>query len=174
MRTTAMVLGIVGGIFGIFAAVFALAVGGLSSSLNVEGGGKVVGLGYAAFFVSVLAIVGGALAGKKPKAAALILLIAGIGGFVCVSAFWLLSGPLLLIGALLAFLGRKSDQSTVLPPVYYPPYPYQRPQQNQWQQPNALNEQPQHGSDPYGQSPGLLSYPPLHPPHLPPPGDPRQ
>jgi hypothetical protein len=127
-----MVLGIIGGVFGFFAALFALAVGGISSAANVSGGGRVVALGYAAFFVSVMAIVGGALAPKMPKAAAILLLLTGVGGFVCVSAFWLLSGPLLIVGALLAFLGRKiaPEQPQQVQYIYAPvqlPQGYQMP-----------------------------------------------
>lgn len=128
MRTTALVLGIIGGVFGIFAALFALAVGGISSAANVKGGGQVVALGYAAFFVSIAAIVGGALAPRKPRAAALLLLLTGIGGFICVSAFWLLSGPLLLVGALLAFLSReRAETPQRAPEPQYAPPPYTPP-----------------------------------------------
>jgi hypothetical protein len=160
MRTTALVLGIIGGVFGIFAALFALAVGGISSAANVNGGGQVVALGYTAFFVSIAAIVGGALAPKKPKAAAILLLLTGAGGFVCVSAFWLLSGPLLLVGALLAFLGRR------IPPDV--------PQQVQYiyapmQLPQGYQQQPQLPPPQY--APPASAIPP-HYRYEPPPGTP--
>jgi len=106
-QTAALVLGIIGGIFGIIAAFIAMFVGGLGAAFGAEGGETVVGLGFAAVFIGVAAIVGGAMAKSKPKAAFWLLLLSGIGGFIAVSAAWLLSGPLLLIGAFLARSGMK-------------------------------------------------------------------
>ncbi|MDQ3784408.1 MAG: hypothetical protein M3360_05950 [Actinomycetota bacterium] len=104
--TASMVLGIVGGVFGIMAAIVALFIGGLGGALGGEGAGEVAGLGFVAIFLAVAGIVGGALAKSKPVAAAWLQLGAGIFGFIAVSLAWLIAGPLLLIGALLAFLGR--------------------------------------------------------------------
>jgi hypothetical protein len=106
--TAALVLGIIGGIIGIFAAFIAMFFGGLGAAFGADGGETVIGLGFAAVFIGVAAIVGGALARSKPKAAFWLLLLTGIGGFIAVSAAWLISGPLLLIGALLARSGMKS------------------------------------------------------------------
>lgn len=111
MRTTALVLGIVAGVFGIIAGLLAMTVGGIGSAVGSEGSGTVVGLGMAAIFLSVLAIVGGALAGRHPGLTAIIELVAGIGGFIAISFFWILSGPLLIVGALLAFLSWRSTRS---------------------------------------------------------------
>ncbi|HET9017855.1 MAG TPA: DUF4064 domain-containing protein [Thermomicrobiaceae bacterium] len=107
MRTASLVLGIIGGVFGLIAALLAMFVGGVGSALQDSSGHTVAGLGLAAFFIAVVGIVGGAVAPKYPRMAALLELVAGIAGFVAVSLFWILSGPLFLIGALLAFLGRK-------------------------------------------------------------------
>lgn len=107
--TAALVLGIVGGIIGIIAAFIAMFFGGLGAAFGADGGETVIGLGFAAVFIGVAAIVGGALAKSKPKAAFWLLLLTGLGGFVAVSAAWLISGPLLLIGALLARSGMKAQ-----------------------------------------------------------------
>jgi hypothetical protein len=107
-QTAALVLGIIGGIFGIIAAFIAMFVGGLGAAFGADGGETVIGLGFAAVFIGVAAIVGGAMAKSKPKAAFWLLLLSGIGGFIAVSAAWLLSGPLLLIGAFLARSGMKT------------------------------------------------------------------
>lgn len=106
MRVAALVLGIIGGVLGILAGILAITVGGLGQAVGAQHAGEVTGLGFLAFAMAVVGIVGGALALSKQRVAALLMLIAGIVGFIAVSAFWLLSGPLLLIGALLAFLGR--------------------------------------------------------------------
>ena len=103
--TAALVLGIIGGVFGIVAALLAMAVGGIGSAVGAEGGDTVIGLGFAAVFIGTAAIVGGALARSRPKVAFWLLLATGIGGFIAVSAAWLISGPLLLVGAFLARTG---------------------------------------------------------------------
>jgi hypothetical protein len=106
MRTAALVLGLIGGIIGLFAGGFAIVVGGVGTAIQTDRAGTVVVLGFIALALAIVGIVGGALAQAKPRMAALLMLIAGIGGFIAVSVFWIVSGPLLLVGALLAFLGR--------------------------------------------------------------------
>ena len=107
MRTTALVLGIIGGVLGLLAGLLVIAVGGTAVAFEAEGGGEVTGYGFATFALAVIGIVGGALAKGSPGWASALLAVAGIGGFLSAGLFWLLSGPLLLIGALLAFFGRK-------------------------------------------------------------------
>ena len=106
MKVAALVLGIVGGVFGLIAGILAITVGGIGQAVGANQAGTVTGLGFLAFAMAVVSLVGGALALSKPRVAALLLLIAGIVGFFAVSAFWLLSGPLMILGALFAFLGR--------------------------------------------------------------------
>ena len=100
-QTAALVLGIIGGVFGIAAALLAMAVGGIGSAVGAEGGDTVIGLGFAAVFIATAAIVGGALAKSRPKVAFWLLLSTGLGGFLAISGAWLISGPLLLVGAFL-------------------------------------------------------------------------
>jgi Protein of unknown function (DUF4064) len=112
MRTSAMVLGIIGGVLGLVAALLAITIGGIGQALNAagaeaSGAGTVTGLGLMAFFVAVAAIVGGALAKSSPTASWILLLATGIIGFICISVFWILSGILLLVAAVLEFLARK-------------------------------------------------------------------
>ena len=106
MRTAALVLGLIGGIIGLFAGGFAIVVGGIGTAVQTNRAGTVVVLGFIALGLAIVGIVGGALAQAKPRVAAILMLIAGIGGFIAVSLFWIVSGLLLIIGAVLAFLGR--------------------------------------------------------------------
>lgn len=105
--TAAMTLGIIGGVLGILAGILAMMIGGAGAAFEAEGSGTVAGLGFAGFFLGVLGIVGGALSKSKPKPAAIMQGLSGVLGFIAVSAFWLLAGPLLLIGAFLAYRGSK-------------------------------------------------------------------
>ena len=116
MRVAAMVLGLIGGVIGLFAGGFAIVVGGIGTATQSDRAGTVVVLGFIALGLAVVGIVGGALAQAKPRVAAVLMLVAGIAGFIAVSLFWIVAGLLLLIGAVLAFLVR-APKSAAAPPV---------------------------------------------------------
>ena len=79
--------------------------------MEVQGSQQVVGLGLLALFVSLVGIVGGAIANAKPKIAGILMLISGIVGFIAISAAYLIAGPLLIIGGIMAILeSRKQSQ----------------------------------------------------------------
>jgi len=111
MRTGAMVLGIIGGLAGIAGAFFALLVGGLGKAFGAAEAQTVIGLGWAAIPLSLLGIVGGAMAKAKPTAAGILMLISGIGGFIAISMGYIIAGPLLVIGGVFALIGRKERNS---------------------------------------------------------------
>lgn len=111
MKTTALVLGIIGGVLGLLAGLLVITIGGTAVAFEAEGGGELTGFGFATFGLAVVGIVGGALAKGSPGWSAALLAVSGVGGFITAGLFWLLSGPLLLIGALLAFFGRKRPTS---------------------------------------------------------------
>jgi hypothetical protein len=115
MKIASLILGIIGGIIGLFAAGFALGIGAIGTATGAQGSDTVTGLGWAALALSVVGIVGGALALAKPRLAAVLMLIAGIGGFIAISLAYVVSGPLLIIGALLAFLGRAKRHPEAAP-----------------------------------------------------------
>ena len=105
-RTSEFVLGLLGGIFGFFASIFAMMVGGLSSALG--GGSEIVYLGFSAMFFSILGIVGAAFVKSKTKLGSWIMIASAIGGLISISFAFLLSFVLLLIGGLMGLL-RKSN-----------------------------------------------------------------
>lgn len=107
MRVASAILGIIGGLFGIGGALFALFAGGVASAFNAEGANTVVNLGLAAIPFGILGIVGGALGMSKPKTAGWLMLISAIGGTISISAGYILGGIMLLIGAIFAFIEGK-------------------------------------------------------------------
>lgn len=107
MRIAALVIGIIGGLFGILASILALVIGGVSMTFATSGGGTVTTLGFVALFLSLVGFVGAGLAMAKPRAAAVILLVTGIGMIIAISLFGLIAAPLFFISALFAFLGRR-------------------------------------------------------------------
>lgn len=114
MRIASLILGIVGGLFGLGGAVFALFVGGLGSAFGAEGAETVTGLGFAAIPLAVIGIVGGALAISKPKTAAWLQLISAVGGLIAISAAYAVAFACLLVGAVLAWVeGRRAAAASV-------------------------------------------------------------
>jgi len=108
VRTASLVLGIIGGVFGIIASLLTLLFGGIGSVFDAAGAEGIVARSFFAVFVGVVAIVGGALALRYPKVSAVLQLITGVVGLSLIGLFWIFSVILLLAGALLAFLGRKT------------------------------------------------------------------
>ncbi|MGP2423686.1 DUF4064 domain-containing protein [Bacillus sp. FH] len=110
-RTAEFVLGLIGGIFGILCAFIALFIGGLGSALEADGANTVIGLGWGAVGLSVLGIVGSVMVRSKAKVGGIMMTVAAIGGFVCISAIYLLPGVLLLIGGLMGIF--RKDKAAV-------------------------------------------------------------
>ncbi|HDX9614390.1 TPA: DUF4064 domain-containing protein [Bacillus toyonensis] len=100
-RTAEFVLGLIGGIFGILCAFIALFIGGLGSALEADGANTVIGLGWGAVALFVLGIVGSVMVRSKAKVGGIIMTVAAIGGFICISLIYLLPGVLLLISGLM-------------------------------------------------------------------------
>ncbi|MEI5893546.1 DUF4064 domain-containing protein [Bacillus cereus] len=110
-RTAEFVLGLIGGIFGILCAFIALFIGGLGSALEADGANTVIGLGWGAVGLSVLGIVGSVMVRSKAKVGGIMMTVAAIGGFICISIIYLLPGVLLLIGGLMGIF--RKDKATV-------------------------------------------------------------
>lgn len=103
MADAEMVLGVIGGVFGLLGAILAIVVGGIGAAFGM--GSEILYLGFGAIMFSIIGIVGAVLDNKGHAAA--LMLIAGIGGFIMVSAAYIIGGPLLIIGGILAFRKRK-------------------------------------------------------------------
>lgn len=110
-RTAEFVLGLIGGFFGILCAFIALFIGGLGSALEADGANTVIGLGWGAVGLSVLGIVGSVMVRSKAKVGGIMMTVAAIGGFICISLIYLLPGVLLLIGGLMGIF--RKDKAAV-------------------------------------------------------------
>ncbi|WP_171779429.1 MULTISPECIES: DUF4064 domain-containing protein [Clostridium] len=108
-RTVEFVLGLIGGIFGIISGIGAVGLGGLGSAVGASGSTTVGGLGIVAILFSVLGIVGAVFVRTKGKLGGAFMIIAAIGGFICISYFYILPGVLLIIPGLMGLL--KKNQS---------------------------------------------------------------
>lgn len=96
-RTTEFVLGLIGGIFGFFGAMFALAFGGIDAAFSDSGTSEITGLGWAAMLFSILAIVASAIVKKKAKLGGILLLVSAVGGIISISMFFILPAVLIII-----------------------------------------------------------------------------
>lgn len=107
MKIAALILGILGGLAGLIGSIFALFIGGIEAfSL---GGSSIIAFGWVALFLSLLGIVAGAISMGKTKIAGILMLIAGVGGFICISLAYVVAGPLLIIGGILALIGSRKS-----------------------------------------------------------------
>ncbi|ANC17813.1 membrane protein [Bacillus cereus] len=110
-RTAEFVLGLIGGIFGIICAFVALLIGGMGAAFEADGANTVIGLGWGAVALSILGIVGSVMVRSKAKVGGIMMTVAAIGGFICISIIYLLPGVLLLIGGLMGIF--RKDKVTV-------------------------------------------------------------
>ncbi|MBO1628231.1 DUF4064 domain-containing protein [Bacillus arachidis] len=110
-RTTEFVLGLIGGIFGIICAFIALLIGGMGAAFEADGADKVIGLGWGAVALSILGIVGSVVVKKNAKVGGIMMTVAAIGGFICISLIYILPGVLLLIGGLMGIF--RKDKAAV-------------------------------------------------------------
>lgn len=101
-RTVELVLGLLGGIFGFFGALFAIGIGGLGGAFGVSGASDVVGLGFGAIIFSIIGIIGAVTVKSKSKRAGSLMIISAFGGLICISFAFLLPFILLLIGGIMA------------------------------------------------------------------------
>lgn len=102
MADAETILGILGGIFGLLGAIFAIVMGGVGAALGM--GPQVIYLGFGAIVFSIIGIVGAVLDNKKW--AGILMLVAGILGFIMVSVAYIIGGPLLIIGGIIALRKR--------------------------------------------------------------------
>ncbi|GAB6284791.1 MAG: hypothetical protein STSR0009_09910 [Methanoregula sp.] len=100
--TVEFILGLIGGIIGFFAGVAAIGIGALGSAFSAQGASSLIGLGIGAIIFSIIGIVGAAIVKSNTKNAGYLMIISAIGGLICISAFYILSFILLIIGGVMA------------------------------------------------------------------------
>ncbi|WP_425472321.1 DUF4064 domain-containing protein [Saccharibacillus brassicae] len=100
-------MGLVGGIFGIIAAIVAMMIGGLDAAFSETGTSEISGLAISALLFSILGIVGSAFSKSKPKLAGWLMLISGIAGVISISMFYILSGVLLAVAGFMGIFSKK-------------------------------------------------------------------
>ena len=113
MRIAALIIGVIGGIFGLISVIFGFTVAGLGSATEAEGAGTMMNLVFAGLVFCLLGFLGSGLVMAKPLAGAIILLVSALGALISMSFFAIIVSPLFLIAAILAFFGRNSGAERV-------------------------------------------------------------
>lgn len=108
-----LAMGLIAGIFGILAAVLAMLIGGIGSAFHASGAHQIVSLALSAMLLSILGIIGASIAKNRPKLAGLFMLIAGVGGFISISLFYIISGILFIVAGLIGVFTRKKKGNDV-------------------------------------------------------------
>jgi hypothetical protein len=118
MATAVKTLSIVGGIFGLLGATIC----GLAFIATLGRGttGGEVGLAAVAFMLAIVGIAVGSTARRHPARALCWLVVAALGIAVCISWFAVLTSPLFLAAALLAFCMHAAPSRAVLPEAARP------------------------------------------------------
>ena len=114
MKIAAMVLGILGGLAGLGGAIVALFLGGLGSAFGAQGAGLISNLGFFAIPLSILGIVGGAMASAKPALAGKLMIASAVGGFIAIFFAYMIAAILLVIAGILAIMEGKKECVSVV------------------------------------------------------------
>jgi len=107
-------LGIIGGIFGILAAILVVLIGGIGQAFNATGASSLYTNAAGAFIFSIVGMAGGVLETRKILGTAL-MVIGAFGVVISIGLFGVLSFILFLVGGIL-ILAQKKEQ-VVAPPV---------------------------------------------------------
>lgn len=101
-RVGEIVLGILGGVFGLVAAMFEMGISGISSSLGEDAG--LGGLTIGMLVVSIAAILLPFFIDKNRKLVGWLSVVAGVGMFIFAGGFGIFCGILTIIGGVLTLV----------------------------------------------------------------------
>jgi len=121
-RTGEMILGIIGGIFGIIAGLAAVVIGGIGETFGFTKASELYGLGALAIIASIIGIVGAVIVESKTRISGVLMIVAAVLGLIGVSFFYILPMILLGIAGILALL-RKTEPETPMSATTIPTHP---------------------------------------------------
>lgn len=101
-RVGEIVLGILGGVFGLIAAMMEMGVTAIGGALGEKSG--LTGLTTGMFIVSIAAIMLPFFINKNRKLVGWLSVVAGLGMFICAGDFGIFCGILTLIGGVLTLV----------------------------------------------------------------------
>jgi hypothetical protein len=99
-RVVELLLGLFGGISGLFGAFLVIGMGRLGEASEVPEASDFIVLGYAAIVFSIIGIIGAVLVMSKTKTAGWLMIISAYGGLISTSFSFLLPFMLVLFGGI--------------------------------------------------------------------------
>ena len=112
MKTAALVIGIIGGVIGLIAVLPFLIASLLGTALGATSSASyIVFAGLATFAISIAAIIYATLARYNPRISGILLIIFGIAGLLLTRGFFIISGPLMILGGIFALIGYNQQKS---------------------------------------------------------------
>ncbi|MGZ4881545.1 MAG: hypothetical protein ACXV7G_10855 [Halobacteriota archaeon] len=112
-------LGVIGLIFGILGAVFAIMVQGIGEAFGATGGTNLYYNAAGAIVFSVIGMVGAALETRR-IVSGLLMIIGGIGVLISISALGIITVILYVLGGILILARRKKEEPLMTPPTMTP------------------------------------------------------
>ncbi|MEN4017576.1 MAG: DUF4064 domain-containing protein [Methanobacterium sp.] len=103
-RTLELVLGIMGGFFGLLGGIGAVMIGSFGEAFNVAGYSDIMISGTIAIIVSITGVIGAVMVKNKPQTGGIIMILSAIIGFICIFVFYILGGFFLALGGVLALV----------------------------------------------------------------------
>ncbi|WP_273792812.1 hypothetical protein [Brucella anthropi] len=115
MQKAGGIIALVAGIFGVFAAIFTLAIGGMGAGLEAEGASTIIRLGWGGVAFSFFTIILGAVAlGARRRLPGILLMVCAVAGAILGGTIVAVFMALAFIGGLIATLGiGKTETKTV-------------------------------------------------------------
>ena len=108
MQKAGGIIGLIAGIFAVFAALITLVMGGMGKAFDAEGASTIIGLGWGGILFSFLCIIFGAVAmGSESKIPGALLTLCAIAGAVVGGTLVAIFMVLAFIGGILATVGAK-------------------------------------------------------------------
>lgn len=104
-RTLAMVVGVVGALVALLVTITTVVAKHVGDIVNPASTGT--SHGFIGFLCFIVGLIGALIAIPFPSAAALLMVIAGLAMIYVAGGWAIIGAPLLIIGAILAFLDRK-------------------------------------------------------------------
>ena len=116
-RTAELVLGLIGAIIGVLAGLFVVFVGGALTALDGAGGADglwlhVDGCHGASVLFSVLGLFGSVMVKSQTTFASVLMLVASVGGFICLGVLYVLPGALLLAAGIMGLVRKGGSSSS--------------------------------------------------------------
>jgi len=109
-RTAEFILGLLGGIVGLFFSIGLTILGGLLTDFEMI----MMVIGLLSVVFSILGIVGSIIVKSKPKKGGILMLISAVGGSVCLIQLFAMSWLFLLIAGLMGIF-RKGKTEKAIP-----------------------------------------------------------